>query len=308
VRLENETIRLDIEEPGEGYVGSRFDWTGKITQVTFREQHTFCTEETTDPESLHRGGRGLFNEFGIDAPVGYEDCPVGDVFLKPGVGLLTRLSEEPYDFLLSYPVTPGAIRWKLDDATASFEFRCATPRGHEVELHKEVALDGSGFTIDYALVNRGRATLTTNEYVHNFLAVDREPLGPDYRLTGSFPLVATGFSESLNPDDVVVLRDDHVRWSQAPASPFYFGGLRPDADGPVRWRLEHTGRRLAIEESVDFAVARFALWGVGHVVSPELFKRIEIPPGGTCRWSRSYRIRPVGARPTPPPPPRAGLG
>jgi hypothetical protein len=148
VKLENETIRLEIQEPGEGYVGSRFDWTGKITQIVFRETHTFCTEETTDPESLHRGGRGLFNELGIDAPVGYDDCPVGDVFLKPGVGRLTRVSDEPYDFLFPYPVEPGVTRWELSERSVSFEFRCATPRGHSVVLLKTITLDGPGFTID----------------------------------------------------------------------------------------------------------------------------------------------------------------
>ncbi len=290
MKLENETIRLDIEEPGEGYVGSRFDWTGKTTQITFQGRHTFCTEETTDPARRHDGGRGLFNEFGIDAPLGYEDCPVGDVFLKPGVGLLTRLSEEPYDFFRPYPVTPGTTGWEVGGPTVRFEFHAATPRGHDVTLLKEIALDGSGFSIDYALTNRGDSALATNEYVHNFLALDREPLGPGYRLACSFSLPTAGFSESLNPGGVVALGDDHVSWAGAPASPFYFGGLRPDTEDTVSWRLEHTERRLTIEESVDFAVQRFALWGTGHVVSPELFKKIEVPAGGTARWSRSYRI------------------
>ena len=293
VKLENETIRLDIEEPGEGYVGSRFDWTGKITQITFRRRHTFCTEETTDPARLHHAGRGLFNEFGIDEPIGYEECPVGDVFLKPGVGLLTRLSEEPYDFMLSYPVDPGVTRWELDDRSASFEFRCSTPRGHDIVLNKAIVLDGSGFTIDYALTNRGAATLRTNEYVHNFLAVNREPLGPAYRLTCSFPLSTTGFHESLNPGNALLFRGNHALWNQAPTSEFFFGGLHPVAHEAVSWRLEHSAQGLAVWESVDFAVQRFNLWGARHVVSPELFKRVEIPAGSTVRWSRSYQILPA---------------
>ena len=290
VKLENDTIRLDIEEPGEGYVGSRFDWTGKVTQITFQGRHTFCTEETTDPARRPHTGRGLFNEFGIDEPIGYEECPVGDVFLKPGVGLLTRLSEEPYDFFCSYPVVPGMTRWELRDGSVSFEFSCSTPRGHAIVLHKDIVLDGSGFTIDYALTNRGAATLRTNEYVHNFLAVNREPLGPASRLTCSFPLSTTGFHESLNPGKALSFCGDGALWNQVPASPFFFGGLHPVADQTVGWRLEHTTERLAIREAVGFAVQRFNLWGAGHVVSPELFKRIEVPAGGTGRWSRSYQL------------------
>jgi hypothetical protein len=48
--------------------------------------------------------------------------------------------------------------------------------------------------------------------------------------------------------------------------------------------------RLAIREAVGFAVQRFNLWGAGHVVSPELFRRIEIPAGRTGRWSRSCQV------------------
>jgi hypothetical protein len=295
VRLANETIRLDIEEPGEGYVGSRFDWTGKITQIAVGGRHTFCTEETTDPALVHQGGRGLFNEFGIDEPIGYEDCPVGEVFLKPGVGLLTRLSEEPYDFFQPYPVTPGTTRWEADERSAWFEFRGATPRGHDVVVRKEITLDGPGFSIHYTLTNRGQGGLSTNEYVHNFLSIDHESLGPAYRLTCTFPLEPAGFSEVVNPGGVVLLREGSAEWTGPPTVPFYFGGLRPGGEGGIGWRLEHTGRHLAIEESVDFAVQRFALWGTGHVVSPELFRKIEVPAGDTARWSRSYRILSTGS-------------
>jgi hypothetical protein len=300
VRLENETIRLDIQEPGEGYVGSRFDWTGKVTQVTFRGRRTFCTEETTDPEALHRGGRGLFNEFGIDEPVGYEDCAVGDVFLKPGVGRLTRVSDGPYDFLFPYPVDPGVTRWELDERSVSFEFHCAIPQGQAVTLRKRIALVGSGFSIDYALTNRGATPLRTNEYVHSFLAIDREPPGPAYRLTCSFPLTADGFSESVNPAEVVALRGDHALWTRVPDSPFFFGGLRPPPGEGASWQLEHGRRGLALRESVAFAPLRFNLWGTGHVVSPELVRRIEIAPGGTDRWSRAFRVTLAGEAPSPP--------
>jgi hypothetical protein len=162
-------------------------------------------------------------------------------------------------------------------------------------MRKEIALDGSGFSIDYSLTNQGSGGLITNEYVHNFLAIDRELLGPAYRLTCTFPLETTGFSEVVNPGGVVGLRGRSAAWSGVPASPFYFGGFVPGREDGVGWRLEHTGLRLAIEESVSFAVLRFALWGAGHVVSPELFRKIEVPAGGIARWSRSYRVVSTGS-------------
>ena len=112
--LENNLLQLEIQEPGKGYCGSRFDWTGQITQIRYRRQHTFCTEETVDPALVNKLGRGLYNEFGIDQPLGYHDCSVGDKFPKIGIGLITRDTPGPKSTALSglsvLTYVPGATR------------------------------------------------------------------------------------------------------------------------------------------------------------------------------------------------------
>ncbi|UCH13447.1 MAG: hypothetical protein JSV22_10060, partial [Bacteroidales bacterium] len=65
ILLGNSILRIEIDKPGQNYRDSRFDWTGKITQITFDNKYTFCTEETPDPELVNIKGRGLYNEFGI---------------------------------------------------------------------------------------------------------------------------------------------------------------------------------------------------------------------------------------------------
>src|SRR5688572_25534831 len=87
LHLISDRLRVDIATPGSStYAGSRFDWTGLITQVTLDGRHTFCGQEATDGTGT--GGIGLCNEFGIFEPVGYDDARVGDQFPKLGIGLL----------------------------------------------------------------------------------------------------------------------------------------------------------------------------------------------------------------------------
>lgn len=59
---------MNIEKPQQGYIGSRFDWTGKVIQLWWKGI-PFCTSELFDSHSDQQG-KGFFNEFGIDQPMG----------------------------------------------------------------------------------------------------------------------------------------------------------------------------------------------------------------------------------------------
>lgn len=88
-RLSNGILTVDIADIGE-YKGTRFDWTGFITQVTLEEgKHTFCVPESLKPDE-GTGGKGLCNEFGISRAIGYDEAPIGGWFPKIGVGLLQK--------------------------------------------------------------------------------------------------------------------------------------------------------------------------------------------------------------------------
>ena len=49
LKLANHRLQVEIAEPGEVYHGSRFDWTGFITQVTLDGEHTYCVPESLVP-------------------------------------------------------------------------------------------------------------------------------------------------------------------------------------------------------------------------------------------------------------------
>lgn len=43
--LENNRLKVSIQEPSEMYEGSRFDWTGFISQIVLDERVSFCVPE-----------------------------------------------------------------------------------------------------------------------------------------------------------------------------------------------------------------------------------------------------------------------
>jgi len=288
--LSNHILRLEIQEPGAGYKGSRFDWTGQITQVVFENNHSFCTDEVADPAKKHLYGRGLYNEFGIDMPLGYKNCRPGEKFPKIGVGYLLKDSKKEYDFFKNYHVEPFEFSTTVEQDSVTFECLAKEYRGYAFTLEKKITLADNTYTISYRLQNRGEQEINTNEYVHNFLAINRENINDAYMLKFSFPLQPEGFGETVNPGHVVDIGEKKITWTGVPESPFFFSHVFSGQLERASWYLEHGKSKVGISESFDFPVQKINIWGTTHVVSPEIFYMISIKPGETTHWERKYCI------------------
>jgi hypothetical protein len=288
--LKNDILELEIQEPGELYKGSRFDWTGQITQIRYLGMHTFCTEEKIDPGTIHMLGRGLYNEFGIDEPIAYDDCTVGDKFPKIGIGLLTRDSDDPYNFFKPYVIKP--FEFKINMETDGITFICDAPeyRGFAFRLIKRITLLKNTFSIDYAFENRGRYPVKTNEYVHNFLAINGRAIDHHYRLSFPFEINPGQFGETVNPDNIVQFEKKTLSWNKHPIKQFFFSNIHSGYTENVSWRLEHDEEKVGITERAGFPILRINLWGAGHVVSPEIFYELAAIPGETKKWVRTYEV------------------
>jgi hypothetical protein len=284
--IENDSLLVEIANPGE-YKGSRFDWTGFIRQVTLKQgSHTFCMAESLIP-GQGTGGIGLCNEFGNDLPIGYDETPIGGIFPKIGVGLITRPDSGRYNFMIDQPVEPFPV---LIEAGADFVTFISQPvesGGYAVRLEKKITLSDEELTIDYALSNKGTKSIATTEYVHNFLSIDNHFVGPGYelRLAKSVQLKA-----ELDPSKrkVLDIHGNTIGWCKPVEKVFYavwdgFGSVTP-----FYWELVHREAGAGVRESGDKPAIRIALWGESHVLSPEVFVDVKIDPGETMRWSRTY--------------------
>lgn len=284
IQLKSDRLSVEIAYPGTVYSGSRFDWNGFITGIVLDGKHSFCVPESPIP-GQGSGGFGLCNEFGINTAVGYDDAKPGEKFPKLGTGLLTRpIDESDYFFFNKYEVTPFPVKIKNDDSTVVFEVEPIECNGYAVKMTKKISVEDNKLFIDYRLENVGSKPVITEEYCHNFFAVNNNKIGAGYLLR---------FPYDINPDcvpDVMDIKDREIRWNTVPSKDFKCSPQGFHNAKPHYWELLFEPDRAGIREYSEFPVANVAIWGTTHVVSPEVFININIKPGETKEWTRKYEF------------------
>lgn len=290
-KISNDKLVVLFDEPGAVYKGSRFDWGSQLTQIIWENKHTFCGVETTYNSLNTITGKGLCCEFGIDQPIGFDDCLVGELFPKIGIGMLTRNSIEPYIFSKLYQVLPATfIINPISESVISIICIAGDYRGFSYSLEKRYELINSSILINYQLENTGTKMMTTNEYCHNFISINNLPINQDYKLI--FPQIINqdAIIENVNPDKVVNFNENHLTWNNEPASDFFFSGLTGKNEKINSWSIENNKAGVGITESCSFIPDHCNLWGKRHVISPELFFNISIKPGEDVQWQRKYEL------------------
>ena len=289
-RIKNEYLSLDIEEPGTSYRGSRFDWTGQIIQVTYLDRHTFCTTESLNKELVNKLGKGLYNEFGIDQPIGYNECKVGDKFTKIGVGLLTKENNEPYNFFKDYKIKPFSFCSSFEKNKAAFCCNSAEDQQYSFQLKKRIELTDNTFTIYYTLSNNGKQVIRTNEYIHNFLSINKKEINQNYKLIFPFTLHPEKMKSIVNPNNIIEFGEDFITWNSIPQDQFFIDTVNTDYKERGEWTLLNREDKICIRETCDLNIQKINLWGSTHVVSPEIFVQLKIEPGKSFSWKRTFKI------------------
>lgn len=286
--LKNKDLELHIDFPLENYNFSRFDWTGKITGVKFKGIPLTSVEDPNGGNQNHLG-KGFYNEFGIETALGFEETKIGDWFHKIGVGLLKKEDSE-YAFHKPYVIKPAKFFTKT--AANSIRIDCISEKvnGYAYELRKEIELQEQGFKIKYLLKNTGEKAISTTEYSHNFIAINNDFIGANYELNFPFPLKSKLFGETVNTEAAVIIDTNKISFCSVPKTPFFFSNLSGRAPVKSAWELIHLKSKIGIRENSNFIANKINLWGWQHVVSPEVFFDINIAPGKSVEWTRSYEV------------------
>ncbi len=286
--LKNKLIELEIEPPLQHYQGSRFDWTGKIVSLKYKDQN-LSSQEIAGADKALPCGRGFYNEFGIKAPVGHDEIPIGAWFPKIGVGLLKKRAVD-YDFTKDYEIRPASFTVGIESKQLSIVCKSDWCNGYAYVLKKKIQLLENGFKIHYHLENTGEKSIVTTEYVHNFLALNQDEIGSHYQLQFPFNLQPTLFLETINPEQIVQIVTRQVNFKQTPSQPFFFSNLSGHQEVEAQWSLKNTQSKIGISETTDFRTRSIELWGCQHVISPELYLNLNIQPGHFKAWSRTYTV------------------
>jgi len=320
IKIHSDQLTVEIAQPGSVYSGTRFDWTGFITQVTLVSpggaRHTFCVPESLEP-GKGTGGWGLCNEFGNDKAIGYADAQPSESFPKLGIGLLKRPEQPNYNFFLPHEIKQQfPIQIGTTENQAVFTIEPIECRGYAVRYVKTVSAHENWLEIAYRLENTGSKPIDTNEYCHNFMGIDEHPIGPDYRLHFPFTIqledIATAYRHFLPPllrillpgflldmllkrmaapgNKAVKVQDADFGFVTTPQAPFYFRPLGFTKTDGYQWELTHLPSGVQMREFDDFTPCRVAVWGTAHVISAEIFVDIHIDPGQEKTWTRKYEF------------------
>jgi len=313
--IKNDRLAVEIAQPGTIYSGTRFDWTGFVTQVTLDGKHTFCMPESL-VEGQGTGGIGLCNEFGNDLPIGFDDAQKGETFPKLGIGLLWRGEEPKYDFFRRYQIANNfPIQVDINDTQADFIVEPTETLGYSARLEKTLKVRDNWLEFTYLLKNTGLKPFKTTEYAHNFMAIDAHPIGPDYQFTFPFRVEFEDLSPMLRgfapkwmrflPRMIVnravnqriaqmreIFRVDGnvLGLTQIPSSPLYSRLISFSKTDQPQFELIHKPSGVWMREYDDFEPVRVAVWGVAHVISAEIFNLIQLEPGQSMSWKRSYEF------------------
>lgn len=286
--LKNKNLEVQIDLPDENYNLSRFDWTGKIVKVNFKDIPV-STVENIDHINEHHFGKGFYNEFDIDTALGFDETEIGDWFHKIGIGLLKK-DDETYLFNKAYQIKPA--KFKIETKLNCIVITCKSQyaNGYSYILEKEILLNEYNFIIKYNLQNTGIKNISTSEYVHNFIAINEDLIGSNYTLKFPFNLKPERFIETVNTEQKVRLGQKEINFNDVPNEQFFFSNLSGNEEIKSEWELTNLKSSIKIKETGNFKTSKVNLWGWKHVISPELFFNVSIKPGESSSWSRSYNF------------------
>jgi len=286
--LQNENLKIRIDLPENNYKSSRFDWTGKISEVYYKGILVTTTEKINGTNEFIYG-KGLYNEFGIETPIGFDEIEEGAYFHKIGIGLLMKAGKK-YEFFKDYKIKPAHFKITKEMNKLVIECISEEVNGYAYFLKKEIELSKNNIIIKYHLTNTGEKTIKTDEYTHNFLAIDNKLMGKDYILTFSQPVRQDQFWANVNPENKVEIGKQDFSFKDTPEEQFFFANVLGKVETKVFYMLINTKSHIGVSEKTDFIPSKVNLWGWKHVISPELFFEINLKKNETVEWSRTYRV------------------
>ncbi len=286
--LRNKNLEVKIDHPLENYRSSRFDWTGKVSEIRYRGK-TMTITEKPDGENENIFGKGLFNEFSMDTALGFDDAEIGEWFHKIGIGLL-RKDGPDYEFFKEYEIKPAHFDVFVEVDRVKIECISAVVNDYAYILRKEFILRDNRLDIKYSLENSGKKDFEVEEYVHNFMAFSNERVDSDYTLKLPFKITRNEDAETLNPDTVLDFVDREVTFNGETENQFFASYLNGLEKVESKWELIHSDQNIGVSETASFPTNKVNLWGWKHVISPELFHEFQLKPGETEEWIRTYHF------------------
>jgi hypothetical protein len=308
--IDNGVLHATIELPDATkgfYRGTRFDWSGVISNLTFAGHsfygpwftktkpgvHDFIFDGADITAGRHSSVTGPAEEFvtANDSAVGFDQATAGKTFIKIGVGALVRPDDKAYDPYRDYEVADYGM-WKVQTHRTSVEFtqRLVDEKsGYGYLYTKTLRLDPIRpvLTIEHTLKNLGRLPIETEVYDHNFLVLDHQTTGPDLSVRLPFPITP----EKPIKADLGMIDGNRIVYRRPLEGRDVFtvqiGGFGSDAKD-YNVTIENSRAGVGMRITGDRPLAKEELWSIRSIMAVEPFIHLSAAPGETIHWTYSY--------------------
>jgi hypothetical protein len=294
--------KLYLPDPDAGYYRStRFDWSGAVYSLQYKG-HEFYGEwfDRIDKDIINwifKGPEivsgpcsalaGPVDEFEI--PLGWDEAPSGGTFIKLGVGVL-RKTEGAYNRYYPYEVLNSGT-WKVIAGKDSVRFtqELADPgSGYSYIYTKVVKLDRNKpvLKIKHSMRNTGNHTIKSSVYNHNFVVLDKQAPGPDFRFSVPFQIQPSRISDKNLAD----VKGNEIVYKKAlsgqdEAVVLFTGFSNSVKDTEITIENKKAGAGMKI--SGDKPLTNEILWSIRSVLAIEPYISIDIQPGDEFKWENS---------------------
>jgi len=277
--------RLYLPDKNTGYNrGSRFDWTGIINDLRYKDHTYFGQWADTYTPTNHDAVMGPVEAFD---PLGFNEAKPGEKFIKIGVGVLVKPDDSAYNFMKPYTISNYG-KWKVEAKSDQIQFfQVLKENEYSYEYKKTIRLKKHEpiMVITHTLKNTGKKTIETSVYDHNFFMIDKQPTGPGLVVAFPFDLNENldGMAEyvKINNNQLVFLKelkDKHISFKDMT------NGQGSNYD--IKIENQKTGAGVRI--TGDQPISSMAFWSSLKTLCPEPYIKIKAKPGEDVNWKITY--------------------
>jgi hypothetical protein len=286
-----------LPDPQKGYYRStRFDWSGVVPCLTYKGHTYFGVWFNRYDPLLNDSIAGPVEEFrssdGLSS-INYQEAKPGDLFLKPGVGVLRKVDDAPYKFGFAYPIVDGG-KWtvRTKRTQVAFTHHLQSTLGYAYVYDKTLKLDKHQpiLILEHRLKNTGTKPIDTEVYDHDFFMLDGVPTGPGMAVHFPFEPQAKRPLEpraKIDGKDIVYLEELSAGPRQSVTS-FLTGYSSSPAD--YNFTVENRKTGVGVEQTSDSPIAQLNFWSIRTTICPEAYIHVVVQPGETKSWTIRYRL------------------
>ena len=279
--LDNGTVKVRILYPnGVKYDRTRWCHTGFIQDVWYKGIKFSEYERNRHGEQLTSEGSGLCCQFTSISP---EEAVPGKITLLPGVGIgIYKTPNAAQDRLDVHKQLDIKVTYTQDSAV--FETQTPTVDGFSYFETRKIQLCGSEIIEKVTFTNNGEKEIHMQEFCHNFLSLAGEEISPNYILEVPAVDVPEGFQ-----NNAMVFKDGHFTFLRHPDKACYFDDrINVKSCDDYAWIMKTKKGKAFCYEKIDFTPARVSVWSDYYTLCPEMFVKIELKPGQTTSWQRTW--------------------